>query len=1023
MKSYLYILIGLLLLLLSACGAGTRSVATTSTANTCTTNADCASGYVCTSNVCTAVSPPSGCSADSDCGAGYMCQNNACVQRPTVLNPAMFTSCEYYGYSSTLDSSVCNNGSTTVSFTAIKNDTDINNTNTDWKTGLAYLRVSEAQSLMANQQATNIYGNDVKISIIGGGVNNIISTDNDKKEMNINKKLSVDYGYAYNNTDSGGIFNEVTREYEGYKRSEWQLYNSAGDTVISYDDYGKVTKGKVCNSNDSSNSECSHTIYVNQDYYIKDANGELTFRDRDWFTYGVGDVTNTTQLASIIAKDDSENMVGVAKESEIVSVKTNFLYQKSNYMKGTYANTTYNMDNEFSFVMQDNTGILLNNALDYAKKNSEVILFDNHLRYTNNNHNHYYFRKYGNNTKISCDYNLNDVECGSENDYRSFVEIINKNANPYFASFKDKLNTNDDIYVTPIANSLVASLISNSNSNDNRLYKTLLGVADTNVSSISYCVNNTDSGCDQVINNIKVLDVNGKDKYGVSEVKNITLDSTSVFKGNFDCSSIVSTNCVIAPAGRYTISKTGEYKQIDSQEYGGSAYVAGIITAIRGAYSTSELSNEDIIAKLVATATDPSKISGCDTVAKNCGAGMVNFYDFVKVMVNNSIKISSVNGNFDLDNTNMILSSAFGDGISTNSMSLVSKAMFFDDFNFAYNAGLQNRISSVPVNHILVKNLLEDNVTLNTNHYNIGGTASFNLNTVEDKGLLSNRFVTEYEDDEVKASITNIEFTESVGDIDVKVAFNSNYSNTIYRNSAISSSNNYFNLNTGHHNNSIGIAKQLNKELTLSSNWLHYGDNNFYITKLDYNPNKKTIASLSLGLLHENNKILGTQTSGGFGQINASNTQYLNLQFLHNIKSYQFFGNMATGVTKVDMTNNGLITDISDFTTQELQFGINKNFKDKSTIGFSYTEPLRITSGDMEFTVPTHRNITEGIMFDTSRISIKPYGKERNYEIYFNKSLNKNTSLSVNLLRITEAGNIANNQNSDALIIKFKKQF
>ena len=74
MKNFVYIFILSILVILSSCGAGTRSVDTAETTTTvCTVDSDCATGYSCSNNTC--VANPQ-CTVDSDCGTGYTCSNN-----------------------------------------------------------------------------------------------------------------------------------------------------------------------------------------------------------------------------------------------------------------------------------------------------------------------------------------------------------------------------------------------------------------------------------------------------------------------------------------------------------------------------------------------------------------------------------------------------------------------------------------------------------------------------------------------------------------------------------------------------------------------------------------------------------------------------------------------------------------------------------------------------------------------------------------------------------------------------------
>ena len=68
-------------------------------------------------------------------------------------------------------------------YTSIKNDYTIDGTNTDWRSGLGYMRVAEAQALLTSRQATNVYGNNMKIVVCGAGrvgisISEHLSTEN-----------------------------------------------------------------------------------------------------------------------------------------------------------------------------------------------------------------------------------------------------------------------------------------------------------------------------------------------------------------------------------------------------------------------------------------------------------------------------------------------------------------------------------------------------------------------------------------------------------------------------------------------------------------------------------------------------------------------------------------------------------------------------------------------------------------------------------------------------------------------------
>ena len=128
MRGYLKILgILSLFILISACGGGGGGNAATS-ALQCTINADCASQgstYVCQNNICVDIGNQPGiiCSADSDCSGSDKCIGNICT---SIADISSFVSnrqtCEYYGYSSTVASGVCTDGTSNSNLSDIKNN-------------------------------------------------------------------------------------------------------------------------------------------------------------------------------------------------------------------------------------------------------------------------------------------------------------------------------------------------------------------------------------------------------------------------------------------------------------------------------------------------------------------------------------------------------------------------------------------------------------------------------------------------------------------------------------------------------------------------------------------------------------------------------------------------------------------------------------------------------------------------------------------------------------------------------------
>ena len=930
-------------LLLSACGGGGDTIETTAT--TCTSNADCSSGQVCTNGAC--VTSSSTCTSDANCSSGQVCTNGTCV---TNLSTSVqnYQTCGYYGL--TTSGTNCTDGTNTNALTSVRS------TFSTWKNMQEVMQIAAAKAVL-NNNSKNVNGSGVKISLIGTGV-----------------------------TSVSGVNNIVDKKYINF-----------------------VNMQSGCQEADSSVT-CSWS----------DGTTTATFQQSDTSS----DLASGTMLASILT-DSGSNIAGMVSDVSVEPIQT-FAKLKSTYtgnsdVEGIYAfNGYYGTFNNVS---------IKNNAINTAIANAtgEIVLFNNQTTFnggartgltTNSINFNYYNGSAWTQTTVT-PANLSMID-GATVNANFFVTDDQGN------NIKNLLNnTTNKIFITPVDNVIISEVIKDTTSyRTTESYNNVIAVADVNVTGVTY-----DSA---------------SDGNGINQISGIAISSFA----STDCTTILSTKCFIAPGGAnvYATNKSTAYVSFSGTgESAASAYVAGGFALLKNQFSSASLS--DIIAKVATTAIGVDQITGCGadantvgTVAttsaaygsatvtvkanEKCGLGIPNFYLATQSSVTaSSANVTNVNGlSTNLAQTSLTAAPAFGNSMNMVAANLAN-TVYLDDFNFDYNANLHKKINIVRANKPYLSSFIASESEIKTNNLDLTANLSFNLTSKKQQDnyeTIENSFTSDYKNDKVASSLSNLRFNHNIAKVNLEFAYKTAYSNNIYYDNAIKSANHYFSLNNNKDNKIFSLSHKLNSKLEFANSWIASDIASLYISKVDFTAHKNTKLSLLLGILHEENKILGMESTGAFGT-NSSNTNYLNLQFLHKIKDINFFASLALGKTKVKLAENSLFSNFSDFSSQEIQLGISKKIANNS-IGFNYIEPLRVTSGAVTVTSQSRNNNNE-IAFTSHTSKLSPNGKERNYELYFNKNIDANNSLSLNLLRITESGHDNHAQTENMAMIRFNKKF
>lgn len=150
--------------------------------------------------------------------------------------------------------------------------------------------------------------------------------------------------------------------------------------------------------------------------------------------------------------------------------------------------------------------------------------------------------------------------------------------------------------------------------------------------------------------------------------------------------------------------------------------------------------------------------------------------------------------------------------------------------------------------------------------------------------------------------------------------------------------------------------------------------------------------ALQIGELHEDGSLFGGASDGPFS-VDASRTLSLGLSGRYNLNERTaLIGSYTVGMTDVKHKDPGLLKNFSTVKTDSYGAGI-VSFdvvRKGDALGLGVFQPLRVTSGEVDSTVPYARDVEGNIYSNTDRYSLVPDGAERNYELYYSMDVGRN---------------------------------
>ncbi|GJL81665.1 MAG: hypothetical protein DHS20C01_12990 [marine bacterium B5-7] len=222
-------------------------------------------------------------------------------------------------------------------------------------------------------------------------------------------------------------------------------------------------------------------------------------------------------------------------------------------------------------------------------------------------------------------------------------------------------------------------------------------------------------------------------------------------------------------------------------------------------------------------------------------------------------------------------------------------------------------------------------------------------------------------------------------------------------------------------------ADRINVKVGLSANddqqqWGLESDSAFFETS--YETPRYGLA-VQVGELYEDGSLFGGSSSGAFS-VDSAKTLSIGLSGRYSLTpETSLIGSYTRGFTDVKHKQPSLLSNFSTIETDSFGAGlISRNlFTRGDAFGVGFFQPLRVTSGEVDTTVPYARDIEGNIYSNSGRYSLVPDGAEHVYELYYSVDLGHKSRLGTHLMYRSEPWSDADAQSESVVMFTLDKAF
>lgn len=183
--------------------------------------------------------------------------------------------------------------------------------------------------------------------------------------------------------------------------------------------------------------------------------------------------------------------------------------------------------------------------------------------------------------------------------------------------------------------------------------------------------------------------------------------------------------------------------------------------------------------------------------------------------------------------------------------------------------------------------------------------------------------------------------------------------------------------------------------------------------------------SVQVGRLKEDGSLFGGASNGSFS-VDATNTVAASLSAsLRVADDTHLVGNYGVAQSDINEARFGLLKNFSSVRSDWFGLGLvtDEVIRDGDQWGLAFSQPLRVSDGEVDMVVPHARDFEGNIYKRTERVSLEPHGREYTLESYYLRPLGRRSSVGAYVMLRRDPNHFADSGTGLTVLASYRTRF
>ena len=184
--------------------------------------------------------------------------------------------------------------------------------------------------------------------------------------------------------------------------------------------------------------------------------------------------------------------------------------------------------------------------------------------------------------------------------------------------------------------------------------------------------------------------------------------------------------------------------------------------------------------------------------------------------------------------------------------------------------------------------------------------------------------------------------------------------------------------------------------------------------------------SASVGVVTENNSVLGTTSGGALSMGRGANTVFSGITAGFDLdNNWSAFGGATIGYSMIEASQNSWVSSVKGLTSGNAFAGITKSkiFGDADRLGLVIGMPMRVNSGTATLNAPGSLDTEGNVNFNTYKVGLASNAVEFSTQAFYATELSKEQTLGIGLGARFNSQDLSNNRTEVIGMGRYKLRF